>query len=269
MTKQNVSKFFRNVSHAVSKRSPEILTGIAIAAGVTTVVLAVKATPKAMELIEEAEREKRDDLTDGGRIDVPEEECKLTKKEIVKAAWKPYIPAVITGVMSTACVLGSRSVSARRNAALATAYQLSETALAEYKNKVVETVGEVKEREMREEIVKERVEKRPVQVEEIFDTGKGETLFHDYYSGRWFRSSVNAVEAAKNAVNANLNSYDYVSLNEFYDELGLPHIGLGNDLGWNRYYDGLIDVYTTKDNGAPFYTVVCSVQPKYDYSKCS
>lgn len=269
MTKQHVMKFAKDVGAVISKRSPEILTGLAIAGGVSTVILAVKATPKAMQLLEEAEQSKRDVITDEGRIDIPEEECRLTKKEVIKTAWKPYIPAAITGAISIACVIGSRSVSARRNAALATAYQLSEAALSEYKDKVVETIGEVKEREIQEEIAKDRVEKHPVQVENIFETGKGDTLFLEYYSGRWFKSSINAVEAAKNTINARLNSYDYVSLNEFYEELGLAGTGLGNDLGWNRYYDGLIDVNTVNHNGAPYYVVSCSVQPRYDYSSCS
>lgn len=269
MTKKHVAKFVRSVGASVSKRSPEILTALSIAGGVTTVILAVKATPKAMQLLEEAKQTKREEITDGGRIDIPEEECQLTKKEVVKTAWKPYIPAAITGAVSIACAIGSRSVSARRNAALATAYKLSEAALSEYKDKVVETIGEVKEKEIREEIAKDRVEKQPVQMENIFETGRGDTLFLEYYSGRWFKSSINAVEAAKNTVNSRLNSYDYVSLNEFYDELGLAHTGLGDDLGWNRYYDGLIDINTVSDNGAPFYVVSCSVQPRYDYSKCS
>jgi len=84
MTKADVSKFLTNVKSSLSKHSPEILVGIGITGMVTTTVLAVKATPKALKLIEETKKEERKD--------------KLTPIETVKATWKCYIPAAVTGV---------------------------------------------------------------------------------------------------------------------------------------------------------------------------
>ena len=94
---------------------------------VTTTVLAVRATPKAIELIEAKKKEEQVDS--------------LPPVEVVKTAWKCYLPATITGVVSMACIIGSCSVSARRSAVLATACKLSETAFTEYQDKVVETIG--------------------------------------------------------------------------------------------------------------------------------
>ena len=82
---------------SISKRSPEILIGIGIAGMVTTTVLAVKATPKALELI----NDKKDEL----------EVEKLTPIETVKATWKCYVPAAVSGAVSIACLLGSHSVN--------------------------------------------------------------------------------------------------------------------------------------------------------------
>ena len=65
---------------------------------------------------------------------------KLTPAEVVKITWKCYIPAAVTGIAATACVIGANSVHASRNAALATAYHLSSAALTEYKDKVVENL---------------------------------------------------------------------------------------------------------------------------------
>ena len=47
--KLNVSKLCKDAKVMVSKRSPEILTGLGIAGMITTTVLAVKATPKALD----------------------------------------------------------------------------------------------------------------------------------------------------------------------------------------------------------------------------
>ena len=123
MTKQDVTNFMDNAKKAVSKRSPEILIALGLTGMVSTVVLAVKATPKALQLIEERRKEERTD--------------KLTVMETVGTTWKCYIPAAITGTVSAACIIGANSVNAKRNAALATAYKLSETAFKEFKDKEI------------------------------------------------------------------------------------------------------------------------------------
>ena len=48
---KSVMKFIKTVKRGFGKRSPEILLGIGIASGITATVLAVKATPKALQLI--------------------------------------------------------------------------------------------------------------------------------------------------------------------------------------------------------------------------
>ena len=99
----NLSKMAKNVQTAMSKRSPEILTGIGIAGMITTTVLAVKATPKALEIMgEEQERRKVEGETKYHEL--------LPAKDIVKLTWKCYIPAVVTGTISVACLIGASSV---------------------------------------------------------------------------------------------------------------------------------------------------------------
>ena len=124
-------------NHFLKKHSSTILTVISAGGVVATTVLAVKATPKALQLIEAKKVEV------GLQPDTP-----LPTKEVVKATWKCYIPAATTGVLSATCIIGASRVNLRRNAALATAYKISETALSEYKEKVVETIGEKKAKEM-------------------------------------------------------------------------------------------------------------------------
>ena len=126
MKKFNLCCMFKDARKTLVKHRPEIRTGVGIAGMITTTVLAVRATPKGMQLIDGKEQE---------------EQRELTKLETVKAAWKPYMPAVVTGTLSTACLIGASSVSLKRNAALAAAYTLSDTAFREYKEKVVETIG--------------------------------------------------------------------------------------------------------------------------------
>lgn len=257
MSKPNkLSKFFRSARLTVAKHSPEILTGIGIAGMITTTVLAVKATPKAMRLLEE-ERE------------YLEEDETLTPREVVKVAWKCYIPAAVTCVASTACLIGASRVNLKRNAALATAYKLSETALNEYQSKVIETIGEKKEEIIRDKIAKEKIEKDPVTSKEVIITGNGKTLCYDAISGRYFEADIDRIKKAENDLNKKMLSDMYLSLNEFYDEIGLRPTTLGNELGWNLD-DGLIDLHFSSqlsEDGRPCLVIDYHIAPRYNYHK--
>lgn len=255
MNKTNFTNLLKSAKSVLAKRSPEILTGLGIAGMVTTTVLAVKATPKATKLIEA----KKEEL----------EVESLTPVETIKTCWKCYVPATVTGVMSITCLIGASSVNLRRNTALATAYKISETALTEYKEKVVETIGEKKEEALREKIVKDKVDKNPVSKNEVIITNQGNTLCYDVHSGRYFNSDIDHIKNAKNELNRQMVYNEYVSLNDFYDELGLGHTDVGNELGW-RLDGGLIDISFSShlaDNGQPCIAINYSVAPKRDYYK--
>lgn len=255
MDKPNLTKFVKSAQVMVSKHTPEILTGIGIAGMITSTVLAVRATPKALQLMDER------------KFDLEVE--KLTVAETVKTTWKCYIPAVVTGAASVGCLIGASSVNARRNAALATAYKLSETALNEYREKVAETIGEKKDKAIREQIDKDHIEEKPVSKNEVIITEKGNTLCYDTISGRYFKSDIDKIKKAVNELNRKMVYDNYVSLNEFYDELDLAHTSVGDDLGWNME-NGFIDIYFSSqiaDDGTPCIVVNYDVAPKYDYYK--
>lgn len=250
----NLSKVTKDVGILLKKHSPEILTGLGVAGMVATTVMAVKATPKAIMLINEKEVEERVE--------------KLTPAETVKTVWKCYIPAAITGAVSIACIIGASSVNAKRNAALATAYTLSETALKEYKDKVLETVGEKKENEIRAAIAKDKLEKDPVVQSEVIDTCSGKTLCYDALSGRYFRSDVDKIKRAEYELNRQLLTEGYISLNDFYYEIGLDSIKVGDKLGWNARQERYIDISfgsaLTTDQ-TPCLVIDFNVAPVYDY----
>ena len=63
MPKQSLASIAKGVRTAMKKHSPEILTGIGIAGMITTTVMAVKATPKALILLEEKKDELYTDLS--------------------------------------------------------------------------------------------------------------------------------------------------------------------------------------------------------------
>lgn len=255
MSKPNFAGVFRTVKTFATKHSPEILTGLGIAGMVTTTVLAVKATPKAVKLLEAKKKEEKKD--------------KLTPVEVVKTTWKCYLPTVTTCVASTACLIGASKVNFRRNAALATAYKLSETALTEYKDKVVEVVGEKKEREIKEAIAKDKIERQPVTKSEVIITEKGNTLCYDTMFGRYFKSDRDRILKAVNDINRRMRNDNYISLNEFYDELGLDHVGIGDRIGWNidRGYVEIDFTPHLSDDGTPCLAMTYDRPPQYGFDE--
>lgn len=264
MDKQRVAGFFKEIRSTVSKHSPVILTAVGITGMISTTIMAVKATPKALKMIEEAEYEK-EDLTEG--------ECNtLTPVETIKVAWKPYLPAAITGTVSVACLICANTIHAKRTAALATAYQLSTTALNDYREKVVEVLGEKKEKTIREKVAQEKVDKRPVSKNEVIFAGNGDVLFLEPVSNRYFTSDIETIRRIINDINWKLTGgmCEYVSLSEFYDEIGLSHTNVSDDLGWNIGKDGPIRIdfpVAKAEDGRPCLVLEYQVSPRYDYFK--
>lgn len=203
------------------KHSPEILVGLGITGMVSSVVFAVHATPKAMVLLENRKQE----------LGVE----KLDAKEIVKTAGPVYIPTAVSFAVSTACIIGASSVNARRNAALTAAYTLSETTLKSYRDKVLESVGEDKEREIRQTAAIEQQAKTPEEKTIIVDhTASNSRLkCFETLSGRYFVASKTQIDKAVNEFNRQLMNDCSVSLNEWYDLLGLDQVRVGDLLGWD------------------------------------
>lgn len=274
MNKESTSRFFRSVKASITRHSPEILTGIGIAGMITTTVLAVKATPKALSLIEKKKEELNDEqintsLNKGSDLRNCNEITKLGFRDTVATTWKCYVPAAVTATMSVACLIGASSVHVKRNAVLATAYRLSETALTEYREKVIETIGEKKEEAIRDKVNKERIEKNPVSSHEIFLTEKGNTLCYDHTTDRYFKSDIDKINKAVNEMNARILHEGYVSLNDFYSELGLHHTSLGDKMGWNSDM-GLISISFSAqvaDDGNPCLVLDYDKAPKYEFDR--
>lgn len=253
MSKGSFAKFTKSLQATLRKHSPEILVGVGIAGMITTTILAVRATPKAMALIEEKKKE------DGVE--------KLPVVDTVKTTWKCYLPSAIVGGTSIACLIGASSVNLRRNAALATAYAISESTLKDYQNKVVSEIGEKKEKTIREAIAKDKIDQHPIVNNEIIVTEKGNTRCFDLASGRYFLSDIDILKKAANELNRRMRSEMYISLNEYYTEIGLEDIPIGHDIGWNidKYYIDLEFSPHLASDGQPCLAVGFEHPPVYNF----
>ena len=254
MNKSGLKRTIKSVERVLTKYSPGILTGIGITGMIGATFMAVKATPKALYLIETKKEE----------AEVEE----LASVETIKTCWKCYIPAALTTVVSAACLIGASTVSAKRNAALATAYSISEAALREYQEKVVEVIGEKKEKAVRDAVAKDQIERDPVTKSEvvIIDSNSN-TLCYEPLSGRYFKSTIDKIKKAEIKLDRQMIQEMYVSLNDFYWEIGLDGTDLGDKMGWNlsKGYMDLSFSSQLADDGTPCAVIVYGIPPVYDY----
>lgn len=234
------------------RNMPHILTSMAITGAITTPILAVSATPKALMLIQDEEEYI-------GR--------RLTKTETFKIAWKCYIPAASVGLASIGCIIGANSINTKRNAALAGLYSLTETAFKEYQAKVVETIGQNKEMKVRDEVARDHLAANPTSGNSVIITGNGDILCYDSTTGRYFRSDIEKIRQVVNELNFRLRSEMWISLNEFFYELGLKETGIGDDVGFHVDNNGIEINYSSQlaDNGQPCLVLTYKVYPRHNY----
>lgn len=216
---------FRDLTSKTSKivadNSPAILTAIGVTGVVTTAYLTGKATFKAADII---------NYEVGANPKWVDKDPKT--KDLVDLVWKLYIPAFGVGSMSVAAIIFANRIGTRRTAAMTAAYAISERAYSEYKDKVVDQIGTIKEKKVRDEIAQDRVNALPPNQQVIITNG-GKQLFMDAYSSRVFESDMETVKKAQNDTNHEILNHGYASLSDLYGRLGLPNTKISDDLGWN------------------------------------
>lgn len=198
----------------LKRHAPTILTCIGSAGVIATSVMAARATPKALLLLDRAKEEKGEDLT---------------KIEVVQVAGPVYIPAVLVGASTIACIFGANILNKRQQAALASAYALLSSSYKEYKEKTKELYGKDADSRVREHIAQDHYQKH-TSVED------GKQLFYDFFARRYFEATIEEVQQAEYCINHDLALYDRVSLNDFYRMLRLSPVKSGDELGWSKEY---------------------------------
>lgn len=261
MSKINFSGICNDIEVSMKKHSPEITLGLGIAGMLTALVVTSRATIKAHEIVgnKRVILKRSSNLRDADKS--------IPAMDALKLTWKCYIPSVALCTISIACLIESNSIHTKRYATLAAAYNLSSSALSEYKSKVIERIGEKKARDIHDDIMKDKVSSMPVDCG-IEDTGKGQTMFYEPQSGRLFKSNIDDVRAAENIMNNKLLNEGYISLNDFYSELGLRSTDLGEVVGW-KDSDGLVfDLSFSSclsEDDIPCTVIYYALEPRIDF----
>lgn len=250
-----MNNLLRHSKVFLKRNAPTILTCVGGAGVIVTSVMAVKATPKAIVLLEQAKKEKGEELT---------------KLEVVKTAGPAYIPSVLVGASTIACIFGANILNQRQQAALMSAYALLDSSYKDYKKKTVELCGEDADKTVRQEIAKDKYEEADdISVEE------DKQLFYDLFSERYFESTMEKVLRAEYETNKKISLWGGLYLNEFYEFLDIPPVDYGESLGWSSgllMYDSWnewLDFEHEKvvmDDGLECYIIKMSSDPMSDFN---
>ena len=248
-----VKSIFKPVAVVLDKNAPTIF---AVCGGISltgAAVLSFRAGTKAGDILK----------------DLPKTE---DKKEEIKIKAKALAPLIAPP--STAWLIGmgflylSNREYLKRLAVMSLAYAAAEKKGVDVMDKVKETFGDKKAEKIQSDISQDKVLAEAPDTTQVILTGHGEYLCKDGWSGRYFKSSIESVKTAVNELNASLLRDGYVSINDFYAYLGLQTVQYGDEIGWNRTYDDLVDIsydscLTT--DGIPCIVLRYSAAPRYDF----
>lgn len=202
-----------------------VLTCVGGVGVIATAVTASKATLKASKILEEARKEKEEELT------------KWEKTKIVAPRFA--VPALI-GIATLSAIFGANILNKRHQAGLASAYAMVDQAYKDYKRKNVELHGEEAHSDIMDALAVEKAKDIAINAPTIAsncvltdEAACGDpVLFYDQYSKRYFESTIEQVITAEYHLNRNFSLRGYTTLNEFYEFLGLEMTDYGEEVGW-------------------------------------
>lgn len=249
-----LSRVAKQAEKFATDNSPAILTGVGVVGTLTVAYLSGKASFKAAHILTE-EKQRR----------IMMNEPDMTRPDILKVTWKLYIPAAGTTALTIAAVVCSNQIGTRRTAAMAAAYTISDKAFQEYKEKIVEKIGENKERAARDELAQDRVNGKPLS-NQVIIMGNGEVMCFDQPTGRYFRSNMENLRRIVNDLNQQIVQFGYGTLSDFYVMLGLTTTPYSEEVGWST--DDLCDLKftaTLSDDSQPCIAIDYQVKPIREY----
>lgn len=234
---QNVETIIKKTLRSLKIASPTILAVLGSAGVVATSILSGKAAVKADKKIRVL---KRTVSKNNGHVNYRKPDEKITPAEYIQGLWKIYVPPVVAGASTIACIMGSNALNKKQQASLISAYMMLENSYKEYKKKASELYGPEADLQI-DGAIKEAssTSSENLQSENIL-------TFYDSYGNRYFERTWAEVCEAEYLVNRSFVLKGYANLNDYYDFLGLHKIKDGSLIGWSMEMEGEEEGFTCK-----------------------
>ena len=227
------------------KHNPQILiTGLGIAASVATAITSGKAHAKAV-------------ANDNGES--------KNLLDFAKRNWMTYVPAALSLGVTIFAFASLHKVSYKRYQALAAAYSVSQLDLSELRSRMAEQVKILKEGAKPAD---KKAAKKELPTGSMVLFGDEEVLCRDAITGRTFRSTPEKIRAYCNNITDDLLGYGPCPLNDFYSQIHIGQVGIGDELGW----EGGVTIKpefrpVLLDSGSPAVEVAIDPAPKPNWFK--
>lgn len=195
----------------LKSNSPNVLSAAGCVGVVTTAYLAARASFQAAHKLESSD---------------PYDDW----KEKVKVVWKLYIPAGLSGAVTIGSIIGANRIGNRRTIAAQALVAVGERAYSAYRQQVIEEYGDGKDQAIRDRVASKLVEENPPP--SVLVAGSGDILVMEAYTGRYFSTTMERLKRAANTINAKLLRHDYVTLDDFYYEIGVEVTQASSEVGW-------------------------------------
>ena len=257
--KSKIALKLAEIGRKVSVKSPLIFTGLAVSGVLVTMYVMYKDAPKIQDIIEDA----KEDMKMTGPDD------KEAKREVRRTFVKAIVPAsarvAIAGGSTITFIVLAHRASNKQLAAVVAAYNLYKQSYNEFIDKTNEIVGEKKTSQIQEAIAKDHFE--AAKSEDVQETGLGDVVCLDRFSGQKFKASPEAIDRIVNKLNYRLRSEMYIPVNDYYSELHIRRCDCGDRNGWN-VDDG--EIYVKKvaqldETDRPYLELSYDVSPQFNY----
>lgn len=206
------------VARAVKKNSDTILTVLGAAGTVVGIFTAVKATPKALRLIKDAEDDKGE---------------KLTAMQVVSIAAKEYVPTALICAGSLTCIFGANIISKRTQASLSSAYALINESYQNYRKSLIELHGKEADIEVRDHMILSRSNSDYHQID--IDAPDQKVIFVEEYTNQRRVAYEREIMDAEYHLNRNYTLRGYVTLQEYLHFLGFDDVDGSEEVGWSSF----------------------------------
>lgn len=240
---------FVRVGSSVARNAHKILFG-------TSVILAVSVPVVAAKNAADATNHIYDEELDRGE--------RLSTKDKIKESWKYYIPTIGLTAAELLSIYGMHEVNQKRYAAILGSYLASKEFYDNYQEKVKETIGEEKEKDIRESL------------KNVKASTDDKFKVYEPFSNQFFTVSKEQLLWAELTLNKMFHEHGWVTLNQFLelipgtkcrkdcDKIGWG-VGMDSwDYNWSFYGTPWIDVRPqigNDDNGDPIMVLRFGMPP--------
>ena len=219
--------------------SPKVLTGLAVLGVFGTALFAIK---ESKEVVWEEYDEESFEVDEEEEEEAPATDIKAKVVKAGKIAYQ-YKGTIACATLTVLCVIGAQRLNTKELAALtatcgylAANRDTAEQFLSDHSDGGEEWANydyNEKTDIDRDEISRAKDSGKLLPIE---DTGNGDILFRETYTGRWYKSNLDAVEQGIVRLNDRFDQGETLAFNEFYKEQGLAKTMFGSTVGWNTKY---------------------------------